>query len=108
MTREQIADIIERTEHSTKASVYYDWFMVGVIVVSILSLMFMQTYTVFKVTEMIATAIFVGDYILRWITADIRLKKGKKSFWLYPFTFMAVIDFLSILPASHKDHILYP
>lgn len=99
MTREQIEYIIERTEHSTKASVYYDWFMVGVIVVSILPLMFMQTYTVFKVTEMIATAIFVGDYILRWITADIRLKKGKKSFWLYPFTFMAVIDLLSILPA---------
>lgn len=99
MTREQIEDIIERTEHSTKASVYYDWFMVGVIIVSILPLMFMQTYTAFKVTEIIATVIFVADYILRWITADIRLKKGKKSFWLYPFTFMAVIDLLSILPA---------
>ena len=48
MTREQIKDIIERTEHSIKASVYYDWFMVGVIIVSILPLMFMQTYTVFK------------------------------------------------------------
>ena len=45
---EQIKDIIERTEHSIKASVYYDWFMVGVIIVSILPLMFMQTYTVFK------------------------------------------------------------
>ena len=65
--------------------------MVGVIVVSILSLMFMQTYTVFKVTEMIATAIFVGDFILRWITADIRSKKGKKSFWLYPFTFLNLL-----------------
>lgn len=91
MTRGQIEYIIERTEHSTKASVYCEWFMVGVIVVSILSLMFMQTYTVFKVTEMIATVIFVGDYILRWITADIRLKKGKKSFWLYPFTFLNLL-----------------
>lgn len=54
MTREQIGNIIERTEHSTKASVYYDWFMVGVIIVSILPLMFMQTYTVFKVSEIIA------------------------------------------------------
>ena len=59
MTREQTEDLTERTEHSTKASVYYDWFMVGVIVVSILPLMFMLTYTVFKVTEMIATAIFM-------------------------------------------------
>lgn len=51
MTREQIEDIIERTEHSTKASVYFDWIMVGVIVVSILPLMFMQTYAVLKVTK---------------------------------------------------------
>ena len=99
MTRKIIDDIIERTEHTTKASIYYDWFMVGVIIMSILPLMFMQTYNAFKITEMIATTIFVGDYFLRWATADIRLKKGKKSFLLYPFTLMAVIDLLSILPA---------
>lgn len=99
MKREQIENIIERNEHSTKASVYYDWFMVCVIIMSILPLMFMQTYTVFKVTEMIATIIFIIDYVLRWVTADIRLKKGNKSFWIYPFTFMAIIDLISILPA---------
>lgn len=65
MTREQIGNIIERTEHSTKVSAYYDWFMVGVIIVSILLLMFMQPYAVFKVTEIIVMAIFVGDYLLR-------------------------------------------
>ena len=99
MTRKIIDDIIERTEHTTKASIYYDWFMVGVIIMSILPLMFMQTYNAFKITEMIATTIFVGDYFFCFATADIRLKKGKKSFLLYPFTLMAVIDLLSILPA---------
>ena len=79
MIREIIDDIIERTEHTTKASVYYDWFMVGVIIMSILPLMFMQTYNAFKITEMIATTIFVVEYFLRWITAEIKLKKGKKE-----------------------------
>ena len=32
------------------------------------------------------------------MTADYKIKKGKKSFILYPFTPMAVIDLLSILP----------
>ena len=38
------------------------------------------------------------DYIFRLMTADYKIKKGKKSFILYPFTPMAVIDLLSILP----------
>ncbi len=98
MTRQQIEKIIDRTDHSSKVSVFYDWFMVGIIIMSILPLMFMQTYEIFKVTEWIATIIFVTDYILRWITADIRLQKGNKSFWIYPFSFMAIVDLLSILP----------
>ena len=42
--------------------------------------------------------IFIIDYVLRWLTADFKLEKGKASFFLYPFTIMAVIDILSILP----------
>ena len=46
-----------------------------------------------------ATIIFIVDYVLRFITADYKLNKGKISFVLYPFTFMAIIDLLSILPS---------
>ena len=33
------------------------------------------------------------------MTADYKLKKGILSFFLYPFTFMAIIDLLCILPS---------
>lgn len=44
------------------------------------------------------TIIFIIDYLLRWSTADLALKKGLKSFVLYPLTPMVTIDLLSILP----------
>ena len=39
------------------------------------------------------------DYLLRWITADLHSKKNKvMAFVVYPFTPMAIVDLLSILP----------
>ena len=49
--------------------------------------------------DWITTIIFVGDYILRLFTADYKLGKGKVSYIEYPFTAMAIIDLLSILPS---------
>ena len=43
--------------------------------------------------------IFIADYILRLLTADFKLRKGEFSFIKYPFTFMAIVDLLSILPS---------
>jgi len=44
--------------------------------------------------------VFIIDYILRWITADYKLEKREiLSFIRYPFTPMALIDLLSILPS---------
>lgn len=44
--------------------------------------------------------IFVIDYICRLFTADLKFPKhGKSAFVVYPFTFMALIDLLSILPS---------
>jgi voltage-gated potassium channel len=73
--------------------------MVITIIVSLLPLMFMEQHRVFWYTELISTIIFVIDYILRWLTADLKMRKGVVSFFLYPFTFMAIIDLMSILPA---------
>ena len=77
----------------------YHMSMSVVIVVSILPLMFREHYAVFWYFDIIPAFIFVIDYILRWITADYELKKGWASFILYPFTLMAIIDLLSILPS---------
>ena len=52
-----------------------------------------------KWIDYITVAIFIFDYLLRLITADIKLKKSVASFFLYPITPMAIIDLLSILPS---------
>lgn len=44
--------------------------------------------------------VFIIDYVLRWITEDFRShKKRTAAFVSYPFTLMAIIDLLSILPS---------
>lgn len=99
MNRKQIANLIDRTTHTTWFNITYDWVMAATIVISLLPLMWMETHSIFKVTEAVTTLIFIADYLLRWFTADFRIRRGKLSFLIYPFTFMAIVDLLSILPA---------
>lgn len=80
------------------ASRLYDWYMLIMIVASITPLMFIDDYPIFKVIEIVTVIAFIIDYLLRWSTANIQLKKGVLSYILYPFTPMAIIDLLSILP----------
>ena len=50
--------------------------------------------------DLAALVTFILDYLLRWATADYKF--GKASVWSfvrYPFSFMAIIDMLSILPS---------
>lgn len=96
--RSQIFDIIERDCHGSIASKMYDVFMLIVIVLSVIPLMFTVELPWFKLVEQVTTAIFIIDYILRWITADLKLNKRGLSFVLYPITPMAIIDLMSILP----------
>ena len=84
---------------SSRDSDWYDILMLVAILVSVVPLMFVEEYPVFRVIEIVTVSIFIVDYILRWITADYRLQKGGWSFVIYPFTAWAVIDLLSILPA---------
>lgn len=99
MKKENIAEIIDRKYCSSWLSIAYDWFMVITIIVSLLPLMVMKNEEILRYTELFSTFIFIIDYVLRWITADIRIKKGNLSYFIYPFTFMAIVDLLSILPA---------
>jgi voltage-gated potassium channel len=72
--------------------------MLILIIVSIVPLMFVHNYHIFEIIERVTVSAFIVDYICRWLTADIRLKKGSLSYFLYPITPMAIIDLLSILP----------
>lgn len=76
----------------------YDWYMLVMIIASIVPLMFLDDYPIFRVIDVVTLIAFIVDYALRWYSSPLQLKKGWKSFLLYPFTPMAVIDLLSILP----------
>ena len=97
--RERIFNIIEVDAENDKASKLYDLFMMIVIIISLIPLCTHKNLDIFNVIDKISVAIFIIDYILRWITADKKLNRGLLSFVLYPFTFMAIIDMLSILPS---------
>lgn len=96
--RKKIFDIIQSAEDKTLSSQLYDSIMVIVILVSILPLMTIDYQPWFRVLELVTVTIFIIDYLLRWMTADYKLGKGALSFVLYPFTFMAIVDLLSIIP----------
>ncbi len=80
------------------ASRLYDWYMLLMIMASISPLMFIEDYPIFKVIEIVTVSAFIIDYLLRWSTANLQLKEGLLSYIIYPFTPMAIIDLLSILP----------
>ena len=97
--RKRIFQIIETAPDGDKISLIYDFFMMAVIVASLVPLAFKQQWVVFEWIDKIAVTIFIVDYLLRWLTADLKLKKGGWSFVIYPFTPMAILDLLCILPS---------
>lgn len=99
--RRRIFEIIEHDTEGRFLSKLYDLLMLAVIIISLVPLAFREKCALFVWFETISVVIFIIDYILRWITADYKLKKDKKwkSFLLYPFTIFAIIDLLSILPS---------
>ncbi len=99
MNLERLNSIINKDQENSMASKLYDIVMLITILASITPLMFDYNYTTFRYIEIISVTIFIADYIARWMTAPLNMSKGKKSIILYPFTPMAIIDLLSILPA---------
>ena len=96
--RRRLFEIIEKGQKGDRLSTVYDIVMLFAIVVSIIPLMFFEELKWFKYVGIVTVVIFVIDYLLRWITADFKMEKKGWAFVLYPFTPMAIIDLLSILP----------
>ncbi len=98
--RKRIFEVIELSDGSDIPSRVYDVTMMCSIVVSLVPLAFKETNSLFIALDYITAGIFVIDYLLRFITADHKLGgPGKiKLFFIYPFTPMALIDLLAILP----------
>jgi len=86
-------------DESSSINPFYKVFMLIVILLSLLSLIFKENYTFLKYIDYFTVTVFIIDFILRWLTSNYKLKKGFRSFLLYPFTPWAIIDLLSILPS---------
>ena len=94
----RIYDLINKDKKGMWASRLYDWYMLVMIISSIVPLMFIEDYPIFTTIEWITVSAFIIDYLFRWLTSNILLKRGWVSYLIYPFTPMAIIDLLSILP----------
>lgn len=98
--RKRLYDIIEVKEEESLGSTLYDAFMLLTIIASIIPLCFKKQTAYMEIIDQVTVIIFIIDYLLRWSTADYKLKRYKsRAFLYYPFTPMALIDFASILPS---------
>ena len=97
--KKRIYEIIEPSGDGDKLSKGYDVLMMITIVVSLIPLGFKTSNGVFCWIDYISVGIFIVDYVMRLWTADLKLGKGSKSYLIYPFTPMAIIDLITILPS---------
>lgn len=98
--RKRIYEIISASKGKDTLSSGYDIFMMAVIVVSLIPLVFKQSTETFDSIDKICVCIFIMDYLLRWVTADYKYsRRSAESFLRYPFSAMAIIDLVSILPS---------
>ena len=109
--REKIFDIIEKDNGKGFVSLFYDYLMLFLILISLIPLAFKAYTPVFQLLDIICATAFIIDYLLRLFTADFKYgKRSITSFLRYPFSFMAIVDLVSILPSlmmvNHSFQIL--
>ena len=98
--RKLLYEVIEAKSGHGIYSMIYDCVLTFLIIVSLVPLMF-KTQTLFlRAIDITVAIIFIIDYLLRWSVADYKYKaSGVIPFLRQPFSFMAIIDLLSILAA---------
>ncbi len=101
MMREKIFEIVDIEDPERKENSFYDEFMVVCIILSLVPLCFKESNEGFVWIERVTTTLFILDYIVRWVTADLKYPDCNKWFAYirYPFSLFAIVDLLSILPS---------
>ncbi len=105
--RSRMFQIVQRARRGDRVSRAYDIFVVFVACASIVPTLFRadalsETWQqVISTIDIVSVYILAFDYILRWLTHDLREGRPRdwKAFVRYPFTFSAIIDLLAILPS---------
>ena len=97
--------IISKAEDGDLASQVFDWSIMALITLSIVSIIlesFNSIYnkwqSTFQLFETITVVVFTIEYVLRIWTADLLYPGSKHPRLKYIFSFMAIIDLLAILP----------
>lgn len=105
--RSAVYDVIREDDDNTMSGTIYDTIIIVFIIVTV-ALVILDTFNmpvwfrpVYVVIEAISVVVFTIEYVLRLWTAPLIYPQKKP--WAarirYLFTFMAIIDLLSILPA---------
>ena len=98
--RKRLFEIIEAARADDRASRVYDILMILTIMAGLLPLAFKEETAPMYWLDRVSLVIFIIDYFLRWMTADYKFGKHSiDSFLRYPFSPMAVVDLVSILPS---------
>ena len=103
--KKRVFEIISKAEDGDLASSIFDWSIMVLIALSILSIIlesfasiYQKWHSVFQVFEIITVVVFTAEYILRIWTADLLYPESKHSRMKYIFSIIAIIDLLAILP----------
>lgn len=103
--KHRVFDIISKAENGDRLSSIFDWTIMILIALSILTIILdsfqsihAELGTVFQIFEFITVIFFSLEYILRIWTADLLYPDAKHPRLKYVFSFMAIIDLLAILP----------
>ncbi len=98
--RKRIFEVVEIAKDGDRLSASYDALSLFLIVVSLIPLAFKGTYPALEAVDKTCAVFFSLDYLLRLLTADYKCNDHRPwAFVKYPFSFMAIIDLLSILPS---------
>lgn len=98
--RKRIFEVVEIAKDGDRLSASYDALSLFLIVVSLIPLAFKGTYPALEGVDKTCAVFFSLDYLLRLLTADYKCNDHRPwAFVKYPFSFMAIIDLLSILPS---------
>lgn len=99
VNRKWISDLVEPGKPGVLSQIY-DFLMLMAIAIGTVPLLFRDYRPIFLYLDIISAVFYMTDYLLRWMTCDLRSEKPKwKAFLIYPFTPLAILDLLSILPS---------
>ena len=103
--KKRVFEIISKAEDGDRASEIFDWSIMILIALSVISIIlesFVSIYDkyhlIFQVFEIITVVVFTIEYLLRIWTADLLFPESNHPHLKYIFSFMAIIDLLAILP----------